>query len=69
MVSAGPVSQTIRNKGGTFRRARNRSRQVAGSSPDLGSGGWNGIKYQCSAEERLRDRNGALGAPFDTPSA
>ena len=39
IVRDGLVSQTIRNRGGTFRKARKRSRHVAGASADLGKGG------------------------------
>ena len=65
-VRLGPVSQTIRNKGGTFRSARRRSRHVTGASADFGNGGWGGIKYQCSAAFRGFYSERGPRAPFDT---
>ena len=44
VVRGGLVSQTIRNKGGTFRSARRRSRHVTGVSAGFGRGEWGGIK-------------------------
>src|ERR1700722_11931772 len=60
VVRGGLVFQTIRNKGGTFRSARRRSRHVTGASADFGRGGWGGIKRWFAVQ------NGPRSAPFDT---
>ena len=62
-VSPGLVSHTIRSNGGTFRRARRRSGQVAGVSAGFGSGGWVGIKYQCNAGGMICEKTGSERGP------
>jgi hypothetical protein len=74
LVMPGLVSQTIRSRGGIFRRARMRSRQLAGASDLGGCGlkdqfiGYSGLSWALTIEERgQRPRSSTLSACFTGP--